>query len=215
MIERRRTVVVYGATGFTGRRVVSELLVRKHRVVLAGRDADKLSRLAGELGGADLLVRPAALDDPSGLRALASEASVLVNCVGPFSASTPALATAAATAGAHYLDVSAEQGSAVWLSEHASAAAREARVAMVPGFAFFGAVADLLTTRVASDVRGVEEIEIAYRITGWRPPADPSEPNRGPRDALASSTITAGSNGESDGRRRAGSNSPHRSGDSE
>jgi hypothetical protein len=59
----------------------------------------------------------------------------------------------------------------VGLSQEAAAAAREANVAMVPGFAFYGAVADLLATVVASELQDVEEIEIAYRVTGWRPPA--------------------------------------------
>ena len=39
----RQSIAIYGATGYTGRRVASELLARKRRIVLAGRDPEKLS----------------------------------------------------------------------------------------------------------------------------------------------------------------------------
>jgi short subunit dehydrogenase-like uncharacterized protein len=89
--------------------------------------------------------------------------------VGPFSVSTPALVTAALEGGAHYLDVSADQAEALWLSQHP--AARNANVALVPGFAFNGGLADLLTTLVVGDDQDVEDIEIGYRVMGWQPPS--------------------------------------------
>ncbi len=58
-------VVVYGATGHTGRFVVEELLRRGLSTVISGRDATTLETLASKWG--DIDVRPAAVDDPHSL----------------------------------------------------------------------------------------------------------------------------------------------------
>lgn len=47
---RPRPIVIYAATGYTGRLIAGELLERGERVVLAGRDATKLSALAQRFG---------------------------------------------------------------------------------------------------------------------------------------------------------------------
>ena len=61
-------VVVYGATGFTGRLVCAELARRKVRFAVAGRDRDKLTALAATLPTAQPEVLVAALDDRRGAR---------------------------------------------------------------------------------------------------------------------------------------------------
>lgn len=167
--ERVRTIVVYGATGYTGRRVVAELLAHEQRVLVSGRDAGKLSRLTAEFG-ANVEVRPATFDDREALVALAREASAIINCAGPFSVSAPALAAAAVEGGAHYLDVSGEQHSALHLFDKVHGPACAANVTVLPGFAFNGAIGDMLATLAASEVGVVEDIEVGYRFTEWRPP---------------------------------------------
>jgi short subunit dehydrogenase-like uncharacterized protein len=104
-----RPIVIYAATGYTGRLIAAELLERGEGVVLAGRDAMKLQAFAHRLGKGIIAIAPAALDDPHALRAAAARGAVLINCAGPFSASGDALVTAAAAAGAHYLDTTGEQ----------------------------------------------------------------------------------------------------------
>ena len=100
-------VAVYGASGYTGRRVARELVGRGQRVLLSGRDLGKLEALQRELG-AKTSVRVAPLDDADALAALARDARALVNCAGPFSASVRPVATAALAERCHYVDVSAE-----------------------------------------------------------------------------------------------------------
>lgn len=75
-------VVVFGATGYTGRLVVESLVERGVRPVLAGRRERPLNQLACTLGGLD--VRTADLAEPDSVRALVSEGDVLVTTVGPF-----------------------------------------------------------------------------------------------------------------------------------
>lgn len=163
-------IAVYGATGYTGKQVARELLRRGRSVLLAGRNAEKLRALAEELGG-DVAVQAAALDDPSAVSAVADGAGAVINCAGPFSATTRPLAEAAIRARAHYLDVSGEQRSARWLFEEADAAARDAGVMLLPAFAFFSAPSDMLASLTASGFGPVDDVTVGHAITGWRPSA--------------------------------------------
>lgn len=77
-----RPIVIYAATGYTGRLIAAELLERGEGVVLAGRDAMKLQAFAHRLGKGIIAIAPAALDDPHALRAAAARGAVLINCAG-------------------------------------------------------------------------------------------------------------------------------------
>lgn len=89
--QRAYDLVVFGATGFTGRFVVEYLAAeyaaaaQRPRIAIAGRDRAKLRRLLDETADAawmDTLV--AAVDDLPGLAAMAAQAKVVITTVGPF-----------------------------------------------------------------------------------------------------------------------------------
>ncbi|WP_214404740.1 saccharopine dehydrogenase NADP-binding domain-containing protein [Pseudonocardia lacus] len=162
-----RPVVVYGATGHTGRFVVAELRGRGHRPVLSGRDPDKLAALAAEFG--DLDVRPAPIDDPVALRRAFAGAAAVVNCAGPFTDTAGPVAAAAVHNRAHYLDVSAEQSPVRALHREADASARAAGVAVVPAAAFYGGLPDLLATAATTGWDSVDEITVAIGLDRWWP----------------------------------------------
>lgn len=103
MAER---IVLFGATGYTGRLTAKALHRRGARPVLAARGADALATLAAELDGADTAVADVAR--PETVRALVERGDVLVSTVGPFLRfGRPAL-EAAVDAGAHYFDSTGE-----------------------------------------------------------------------------------------------------------
>ncbi|SDG39451.1 saccharopine dehydrogenase NADP-binding domain-containing protein [Pseudonocardia oroxyli] len=107
-----------GAYGHTGRFVVAELRRRGIEPVVSGRDATRLAATGYE-------ARPAATDDPAALAAAFAGADVVINVAGPFLDTAVPVAAAAVRAGAHYLDVSAEQApSAPWLRSWARRRAR-------------------------------------------------------------------------------------------
>lgn len=99
-------VVVYGATGHTGRFVVEELLRGGVTTVASGRDRNALEMLAAKWG--DIEVRPAAVDDARSLDRALAGADVVVNCAGPFAVTGGPLVEAAVRAGIPYVDVAAE-----------------------------------------------------------------------------------------------------------
>src|ERR1700739_4350886 len=86
-------IVVYGASGHTGRFIVAELVRKGFTPVLSGRDRDKLAAVSALHGG--LEVRAASLDDPMALgRALAGSAAV-IHAAGPFAISASPMVDAA------------------------------------------------------------------------------------------------------------------------
>ncbi|MEV5496614.1 saccharopine dehydrogenase NADP-binding domain-containing protein [Nonomuraea fuscirosea] len=161
-------VVVYGATGHTGRFVVAELLRRGFTPILSGRDADRLATLAKEIGGG-VEVRAAAVDDAEALdRALAGAAAV-VNCAGPFAVTGGPVVEAALRAGIPYVDVAAEiEANASMFATYAERAARGG-TPVVPAMAFYGGLGDLLATAAMGGSTDADVVHVAYGLSGWHP----------------------------------------------
>jgi short subunit dehydrogenase-like uncharacterized protein len=101
-------IVVFGATGYTGRLVAERLVAAGERPVLAGRDPERLKRLADTIG-ADLEVRRADVMRQNSVFDLASgKEDVLVSTVGPFVRWGDPAVRAAIAAGCVYIDSTGE-----------------------------------------------------------------------------------------------------------
>lgn len=160
-------VLVYGAYGHTGRFVVRELLRAGITPVASGRDPDRLAALAAEIPG--LQTRPAAVDDDRALSAVMREVAVVVNCAGPFLDTSLRVAGAAVRAGAHYLDLTAEQAAAQQLYRAHGELRWPSDIAVIPAMAFYGGLADLMATTAAAEWEAVDEIIVVAGIDRWWP----------------------------------------------
>ncbi|GAA1381115.1 saccharopine dehydrogenase NADP-binding domain-containing protein [Pseudonocardia kongjuensis] len=167
-MKTNERVLVYGASGHTGRFVVDELLRRGLAPVLAGRSVDGIARSA-RYDALDL--RAAGVDDSDGLRRAVEGNAVVINCAGPFLDTALPLARAAVEAGAHYLDVTAEQPVVQALYDELDAPARAAGVAVVPAMAFYGGLADLLVTAALEGDTRADEVTITIGLDRWWPTA--------------------------------------------
>lgn len=143
MASRDLDIIVYGATGFTGR-LVAEYLAHHYkgradapRWAMAGRSLDKLAEVR-DLIGADeetpLIVADA--DDPASLDTMAARTRVVLTTVGPYQLYGSALVAACVRAGTAYADLCGEPG---WMREmidaHQDAArASGARITFSCGF---------------------------------------------------------------------------------
>lgn len=113
-------LIVFGATGFTGRLVVEYL----HNVygvggpvkwAIAGRNLRKLAALRDELGiAADLPLRVADAGDAAALDKLVQQARVVLTTVGPYQRHGQVLVNACASAGTDYVDLCGEPG---WMAK--------------------------------------------------------------------------------------------------
>ncbi|MFI6826746.1 saccharopine dehydrogenase NADP-binding domain-containing protein [Kribbella sp. NPDC050241] len=156
-------VVVYGATGHTGRFVVEELLRGGVTTVASGRDRNALEMLAAKWG--DIEVRPAAVDDARSLDRALAGADVVVNCAGPFAVTGGPLVEAAVRAGIPYVDVAAEiEANVATFANH-----RGARSLVVPAMAFYGGLGDLLVTAALGERTAADEVHVAYGLSSWHP----------------------------------------------
>jgi Saccharopine dehydrogenase NADP binding domain len=162
-----RYVLVYGAYGHTGRFVVAELLRQGLTPILSGRNSAELGMMAGQFPG--LEVRTATVDDSHSLDNAVRGAGVVVNCAGPFLDTAVPVAAAAVRAGAHYLDVTAEQPAVQEVYRAHEELAWRTDVAVIPAMAFYGGLADLLASAAVAGWETVDTITVAVGLDRWWP----------------------------------------------
>ena len=159
-------IVLYGATGYTGRLVTDELVRRGLDFALAGRNPEKLARLSEERGeGAP--VRTAQVDDPRSLRAMLEDCDVVINCAGPFSLYGEPVVEAAVETGTHYLDSTGEQTFMKRVFETYGRRAKSRGVAVVPAMGFDYVPGDCIARLTAAPHEPLEELVLAYAVSGF------------------------------------------------
>ena len=112
MTKRTYDVVIFGATGFTGR-LVAEYLAAEYgsavRWAMAGRSLDKLAAVRDEIGApADTPLIAADSSDPASLAAMAEQTAAVITTVGPYQLYGEALVKACVDAGTDYVDLCGE-----------------------------------------------------------------------------------------------------------
>ena len=140
--NREFDVIVYGATGYTGR-LVAEYLMRTYgaagevKWAMAGRSADKLAEVRGLVGApAALPLIVADAHDPAALEAMARRARVVISTTGPYQLYGSDLVAACARTGTDYVDLTGESN---WIADmmaahEAAAKASGARLVFSCGF---------------------------------------------------------------------------------
>lgn len=156
-----KTLMIYGAVGYTGRMIAREARAAGLDVLLAGRDEARLSALASEL---DAPYRMFTLDGNVPTTNLAGIHTVL-NCAGPFVNTAAALMHACLRAGANYLDIAAEIG-VYQLAESLSDAAKEAGIMLMPGVGWDVVPTDCLGMQVAERVIDPTQLRFALKVAG-------------------------------------------------
>ena len=143
MDTREFDIIVYGATGYTGR-LVAEHFVREYgtdeggpKWAVAGRSEDKLSAVREEIGApptTPMIVADA--EDPSALEAMCRRTKVVISTVGPYQLYGDALVEACVKTGTDYADLCGEPA---WMAEkiaehHDAAKESGARICFSSGF---------------------------------------------------------------------------------
>lgn len=140
-MARELDLIVYGATGFTGR-LVAEYLAQPGvadgvKWAMAGRSLSKLQAVRDEIGvPTDIPLLTANADDPASLRALVQRAQVIITTVGPYQLYGNDLVAACVETGTAYVDLCGEPN---WMHDmivaHETAAkASGARIVFSCGF---------------------------------------------------------------------------------
>lgn len=123
-------IVVYGASGFTGR-LIAEYLAQRYGVggdlrwAMAGRDQAKLAAVRDEIGApAETPLVIADTDDATALKAMVDRTRAVITTVGPYQLYGEPLLAACVAAGTDYLDLCGEPA---WMRRMIDAYDAEAR----------------------------------------------------------------------------------------
>ena len=108
-LERQYDIIVWGATGFTGR-LVTEYMATRYldsnvRWAIAGRNSSKLESL---VAGRNIPMLTADSHDPASLAALVKQTKVILTTVGPYARYGSELVAACSEQGTHYCDLTGE-----------------------------------------------------------------------------------------------------------
>src|SRR4051812_10325327 len=151
-------IVLFGATGYTGRLTAEAFARRGVKPVLAARSSESLERLVSELGGG-YETAVADVSRPQTVRALVEAGDVLVSTVGPFVRYGEPAVRAALDAKAHYLDSTGEGPFIRRVFEELGPQAERAGVALMTAMAF-----DWVPGNLAGGLALAEAGEAATRL---------------------------------------------------
>ncbi len=174
MAETEFDIIVYGATGYTGR-LVAEYLDQHYgssdnapKWAMAGRSQNKLEAVRDEIGApADTPLVVANADDPADLEAMCNRTKVVITTVGPYQLYGDNLVAACVKTGTDYTDLCGEPA---WMAEkiaehHEAAKASGARICFSSGFDSIPFDLGVMMTQIAAKERfGAPSPKIRGRV---------------------------------------------------
>jgi short subunit dehydrogenase-like uncharacterized protein len=178
-------IVVFGATGYTGRLVAERLVAHGERPVLAGRSEERLAELSARLG--DLPTVKADAMRQNSVFAMLEPGDVVVATVGPFAKWGEPAVRAAIAAPAIYLDSTGEPAFVRRVFDEFGAPAARAGAALMTamGFDFVpGALAGALALRDAGEA--AVRVDVGYYSLGL----GAGSASAGTRESLVGATLS-------------------------
>jgi short subunit dehydrogenase-like uncharacterized protein len=189
--DKDLSVVVFGASGVTGRRVAAYLANRADEVgaswAVAGRDPAKLQRVLADIGIAAPETIAADVGDPASLAAMAARARVILDLVGPYTLYGTPVIEACVENGAHYVDLTGEMPFMRQTVDtfHDRAAASGVKIVQTCGFeALPPDLAVLLAAETARERWGEDLAEADVDIVTRQPAG-----RIGPQDLISGGTL--------------------------
>ncbi len=173
-MQREYDIIIWGATGFTGK-LVAEYMAANYgggnlTWALAGRNAAKLNAVR-DACGADVPVLEADAHDTNAIAALVQKTRVVLTTVGPYARYGSELVAACAEHGTHYCDLT---GEVHWMHKMINAhqqRARESGARIVHTCGFDSIPSDLGVYFLQQHMRnthGVPAREIKYRAKAFK-----------------------------------------------
>jgi short subunit dehydrogenase-like uncharacterized protein len=177
MADRDYDVVLYGASGFTGKQTVryfvEKTLPGELRWAIAGRNREKLEAVKSQVSGAakDVDVLVADSRDQTTVDAIVSRTRVMLTTAGPFALYGGAIVDACVRFKTHYVDIT---GETTWVKGlidryHNRAAADGTRI--IPCCGFDSAPSDLGAYLVVRHMQGelgvsCKEVKAYFQVAG-------------------------------------------------
>lgn len=154
-------LLLYGAAGYTGKIIAARAKALGLDFEIAGREDDKISALAAELGVAYHVFT---VEDNTGWQLALAGKKVLINAAGPFRYTAREAMQACLKAGVHYLDISAELET-YQLAESLDGEARRAGIQLMSGAGLFVSY-DALAVYLSKQVKEPVSLTVGFRHFG-------------------------------------------------
>jgi hypothetical protein len=161
-VSSKKPVVVYGASGYTGRLACEYLREYNIPFIAAGRDANLVRQvMETKVPGIETADYEVAQVDNNvdALTELFKGAKVVCNMVGPFMTYGPTCAEAALRAGCHYLDTTGEQDWCMVADEKFGERFAEKGLLISPSTAHQFSTSDI-AAHIALETPGVDSLDI-------------------------------------------------------
>ena len=159
----KKPVVVYGASGYTGRLVCEYLREYNIPFIAAGRSADKLhAAMQANVPGVETASFEVVEVEHSvkALTELFKGASVVLNTVGPFAKFGPEVVQACLAAKCHYTDTTGEQDWLITLDEQYGEKFANAGLLLSPGLAQMYTTGEI-AAQICLETPGLDTLDIA------------------------------------------------------
>jgi short subunit dehydrogenase-like uncharacterized protein len=155
-------VLIYGATGYTGKLIAQRAKARGLAPVLAGRNAAKVKDVAAPLG---LEWQAFELSDRTKLDQALQGVAAVLHIAGPFSATSQPMVEACLRNKRQYLDITGEIDVFEACAAQ-SAAAKTAGIMLLPGVGFDVVPSDCLAAHVAKRLPNAKRLAIGISGMG-------------------------------------------------
>jgi short subunit dehydrogenase-like uncharacterized protein len=155
-MERDYDIVLFGATGFTGRLAAEYLAAHAPAGLswaIAGRNADRLAGMQGATGAPGVIVADST--DPGSIDRMVGSARIVASTAGPFAVYSDPVVDACVRHGTDYVDITGETGWVRTLIDRFHDRAATAGTKLIPFCGFDSVPSDL---GVAYAIREVAEM---------------------------------------------------------
>jgi hypothetical protein len=166
-VSTDKPVVVYGASGYTGRLIAEYLREFNLPFVAAGRDQKRVAECIELVPGIDTIDHEVVEVEHTleALTELFTGAKVVCNTVGPFASFGDVVVQAALAAGAHYIDTTGEQNWVLHARDTYSRKFADAGLLLAPSTAYMHSVSDI-AANVVLESGGIDSLELLTLFSG-------------------------------------------------
>ena len=162
----KKTWMIYGANGYTGRLITRQAKQMGLRPILAGRNRAGIEAMAADTGFDSLVFD---LHDKAAINQAMHGVSIVLHCAGPFSATSQLMIEACLENHCHYLDITGEIS--VFANAHRqSEAARRADIVLMPGVGFDVVPTDCLAAKLVKMLPAATRLSLAFESGGRMSP---------------------------------------------
>ncbi len=166
-MKEQYPVVVYGASGYTGRLAIEFLREYGIPFVAAGRNRARIEEALKLIPGIENAEYQIAEVEHTveSLTELLQGKKVVCNTVGPFARFGETVVQAALAAGCHYLDTTGEQAWMIDMQDKYHASFQAAGLVCSPATAYMYTVSDI-AARICLETPGVDSLDIRFSTAG-------------------------------------------------